>query len=105
MSRHRTESVPGVEYERVSGNSLMGPGSVLGDGSSYYTDLFPVKKHCMHEVGPEDQAKLNDNLEKCVSLSERVANSLPGWRPGSNGSNIDEVRKWLQEKCDVEEAG
>lgn len=103
MSRHRTESVPGVEYERVSGNSLMGPGSVLGDGSSYYTDLFPVKKHCMHEVGPEDQAKLNDNLEKCVSLSERVANSLPGWRPGSNGSNIDEVRKWLQEKCDVEE--
>ena len=100
MSRHRTQSVLGVEYERVKASSLVtSPGSVLG----YSSDFFPVRRAGVGGI-EEYQSILEDNLHRCVDLSTRVADSLPQrlQHKDRKAGSIEDVRRWLQNKSEEE---
>ena len=95
MSRHRTRSVLGVNYESVDANSLMkSPESTLGSGS----DFFPSQKlqaGSFRELDEQYQVLMKKTLTGCLELSKRVANSMRSGKK-CREAKLSEIRKWLR---------
>ncbi|CAJ1383539.1 unnamed protein product [Effrenium voratum] len=93
MSRHRTRSVSGVEYEYVKASTLItSPESALGSGS----DIFPciMQRSGFPELDRRFQEAMAQNLESCQRLSARVCDTLPG--TNQKAKRLSEVRRWLR---------
>ena len=96
MSRHRTKSVLGVQYECVDASSVTSsPESCLGGGSDFlHPGLTGEKGNDFEKKHVEVMVK---NYRSCLELSQHVAASLPQ-RAGCQGtreSRLAEIRRWL----------
>ena len=96
MSRHRTKSVLGVQYECVDASSVTSsPESCLGGGSDFlHPGLTGEKGNDFEKKHLEVMVK---NYRSCLELSQHVAASLPQ-RTGCQGtreSRLAEIRRWL----------
>ena len=97
MSRHRTESVLGVHYERVEAHTLTSsPDSSLGGGSDFlHPGLTAGEGNPFEMTHLEAMAR---NYKSCLDLSRNVAASIPGQtgKRGSRETQLSEVRRWLR---------
>ena len=95
MSRHRTKSVLGVQYERVESSTLTSnPISTLA-GRSDFLHSGPIEGTDFEKVHLEAMAA---NYRHCLQLSQNVAASIPQ-RAGCHGSKeaqLAEIRRWLR---------
>lgn len=96
MSRHRTRSVLGVNYESVDANSLLqSPESTLGNGSDFFPSRQKLQASSFRELDEQHQAAMKKTLAGCVELSKRVANSLRSGKK-CREAKLSEIRKWLR---------
>lgn len=96
MSRHRTRSVLGVNYESVDANSLLqSPESTLGNGSDFFPSRQKLQASSFRELDEQHQAAMKKTLAGCVELSKRVANSMQSGKK-CREAKLSEIRKWLR---------
>lgn len=101
MSRHRTKSVPGVEYERLTLADVTSPPIARFHGS----DLFGRKAasgtgaqlDALAAAALADGAKMEAT---CLAMSQRESSMMPGGSSrqshGSESKHMAKVRAWLR---------
>eukprot|EP00438_Fugacium_kawagutii_P009388 Skav231294 [mRNA] locus=scaffold161:236356:239613:+ [translate_table: standard] len=96
MSRHRTRSVLGVNYESFDANCLLTSSeSTLGSGSDFFPSRHSQQLAHFRELDEQHQSGMKKILSDCVELSKRVANSMCTGKK-CREAKISEIRKWLR---------
>ena len=96
MSDHRVSSVQGIEFERSTASEVTSPPwSALASSGLFCSGVESA--HCsgvmgQHEKTEETAARKRE--DKCLALSKRIANSLPGRDCDTEDMNI--IRAWLK---------